>query len=159
MATQIRWHLHEFLARRGTRCMVYHHAQSQAEAHWSFTASGLVPCSRTPPFSFIDSERSISCEVFNFFDFSTCRLFVTIYSSFFNRPSLVASSAPSDRPMPLFTSILCGCYRIHRCRNILTSGEETLAFPELRTCTCFHQPSTTCRYRGLRSFLLANGMR
>ena len=31
--------------------MVYHHAQPQAKARRSFTTSGLVPCSRTPPFS------------------------------------------------------------------------------------------------------------
>jgi hypothetical protein len=70
-----------------------------------------------------------------FSTFSTFRLsdrshsFLTFYSSFFNRPSLVASNSPSDRPRPLFTSVLCGRCGIHRCRNILTSGEQKLGNP------------------------------
>ena len=45
-------------------------------------------------------------DFFDFFNFSTCRSFVTTYSSFFNRPSLIASYALSDPPGPLFISVV-----------------------------------------------------
>ena len=43
MTTQMWSHPYTFLARRGTRCMVYHHAESQAKARRSFTKCGPVP--------------------------------------------------------------------------------------------------------------------
>ncbi len=45
---------------------------------------------------------------FEFFNFSTCRSFLTFYSSNPYRPSLVASNTLSDAQEPLFTSYLCG---------------------------------------------------
>ena len=79
--------------------------------------------------------------LFNFFNFSRCCSFVTIYSSFLNRPSLVASYAVSDPPGPLFTNILSGRCHIHRCRNILPFGEEILAFRNSALAPV-HQPPT-----------------
>ena len=148
MATQIWWHPHAFLARRGTRCMVYHHAPGKSSFR-SFTKSGLAPCGQTLPFSFVDFTCSKSCNPFRLFQLSNFSTFQpqVAHSSpsthlSFNRPSLVASYAPSDTPEPLCTSVLCGRCRIHRCRPILTSGEEILAILELRTGTVF---STTNR--------------
>ena len=73
--------------------MVYYHAQSQAKARRSFTKSGLVPCSRTPPFSLRFNialfRYFLACsffDFFDFFDFSTFQLsdhsrsFLTFYS-------------------------------------------------------------------------------
>ena len=70
------------------------------------------------------------------------------------QPSLVASSTPSNPPESLFRSLLCGRCHLHRCRSILTSGEEFLAILEL--CTCSTNPSTW--QRGLCRAILANGM-
>ena len=66
--------------------MVYHHAQPQAKArNRSYATSGLVPCSRTPPFSLRFDialfRHFLPCRFFNFFDF-------------FNLPTTVAHSSP-----------------------------------------------------------------
>ena len=82
-------------------------------------------------FSFIDFcdiEYSTSCD---FFDFPTFRLQSLIphhsIHLIHHRPMLVASNVPSDPPEPLFTRNLCGRCHQHRCRQILSSGEEILA--------------------------------
>ncbi len=120
--------------------MVYHHAQhprKKARMLSDYTNSGLVPCGSTPLFSLqfnIALFRHFECSILQYF-----RLFrllrpsnheaslLAFYSSNFNRPSLVASPAPSNAPEPLFTSLLCGRCRIHRCHQIPTPGEESLA--------------------------------
>ena len=71
-------------------------------------------------------------QLFRLFDFFNLPTTVAHFSPFihliFNRPSLVVSNTPSDLPMPLFTSDLHRRYRIYRCCQILTFGEEILAF-------------------------------
>ena len=87
----------------------------------------------------------LACSFFDFFDFFNLPindlLFLPVAHLSFNRPSLVASNTSSDAPEPLFTSdFYHRCYQ-HRCRPILTSREEILAFLELRTCST-NNPST-----------------
>ncbi len=98
--------------------------------------------------------------------FSTFRLFdiptmdlpcSPSYQLMLNRPLLVASNAPSDTPEPLFTSDFHRRCHKHRCRPIPISGEEILAFLELRTYTCSTNNLSTWQ-RGLCMILLANGM-
>ena len=66
-------------------------------------------------------------DFFYFFNFSTLRPQSLIPYLLLNRPSLVACFAPSDRPMPLFTSIWHRRCPKHRCRQILTSEKDILA--------------------------------
>ena len=54
--------------------------------------------------------------------------FSTFLSPNLLRPTLVASYAPSDPPEPLFTSVLCGCYRLLSLSPNPDSREEILAF-------------------------------
>ena len=123
----------------------------------NYTESGLAPCGSTPPFRcdsispcFDDFARSDSCnffEFFEFFDFSTLLptmdLFLPSAHSFRLRPPLVTCYAPSEAPKPLFTSVLCGRCRLHRCRQILTSGEEILALRSSATSQHLLLPTTT----------------
>ena len=125
--------------------MVYHHAQHQAEARMlsDYTNSGLVPCGSTPPFR-CDS-KSPCFDFFALANFSTFSTFSTSDQrpSFLPYGSSILHSATARREIhPILctdTAIhkyLCDGCCLHRCRAIPTSGEETLAFPEFRTCTC-----------------------
>ena len=68
-------------------------------------------------------------------------LFLLITRSLnFYRPWLIASYAPSGVPEPLFTSVLCGYCRLHRCRQILIPGEEFLALRSSAALHMFYQP-------------------
>ena len=136
--------------------MVYHHAQHSWKSSTNmshYTKSGLAPCGSTPPFCcdsispcFDDFTHS---DPFNFrlSNIPTMDLFlITILSPNPYRPTLVAHDAPSEAPKPLFTSVLCGCCRLHRCRQNLTSGEESLAnpgTPQLRNIATPHLLPTT----------------
>ena len=64
-------------------------------------------------------------QLFNIATAVTCSLLLA--HIFFNQLSLVASYALSDPLRPLSTSDFHSRYRKHRCRQILTSGEEILA--------------------------------
>ena len=110
--------------------MVYNHAQRDRR----FAVSGLAPCSWTPPFFLCRFLRYRVLNIlrlfrlFQLFNTPTIDLpFLSFYSPNPYRPSLVASNTPSDAPEPLFTSVLCGRSHQHRCRQILTFGEEILA--------------------------------
>ena len=92
-----------------------------------------------------------------FFDFSILRPQSLIPHILFNRPSLIACYAPSEPPMPLFTSDFHYRGRKHRCRQILTFGDEILAILEYRTYTCSTNNPLTWQC-GLCRILLANGM-
>ena len=99
----------------------------------NYAGFGLAPCRRTPPFPLLkscDLECSNSCDVFNIFNFSTCRpaTFVSHHSIHLigHQSMLVASNALSDPPRPLFTSILHSRCCIPCCRQIWTCGEEIL---------------------------------
>ena len=114
-----------------------------------------------------DFECSKSCDVFNFFNFfdffdlPTIDLpFLPFYSPNPYRPSLVASNTLSDPPEPLFTSVLCGRYYQHRCRQILTSREEILASWNSAPAPAPIPPTTLVAHsnHGLCSFLLVDGM-
>ena len=104
----------------------------------NYAKYGLAPCRRTPPIPLLrlcDFECSKSCDVvnfFNFFNFSTCRpsTFVSHHSIhlFGHQSMLVASNAPSDPPRLVFTSVLLHRCRIPCCHQILTFGEEILAW-------------------------------
>ena len=92
------------------------------------------PHSRTPPtflagFLRFRLLKILRCfQLFQLFDIATavaCSLLLA--HIFFNRPSLVASYASSDPPRPLSTSDFHRRCRKHRCRQILTFGEEILA--------------------------------
>ena len=116
--------------------MVYDHAQHsrKSSTNWSFANSGLALCGSTPPFPcdsispcFDDFARLDSCNFWLSNIPSNRGSYLTFRSPNLYRPPLVARYAPSDPPEPLFTSVLCSCYRLHRCRQILTSGEEILA--------------------------------
>ena len=78
-------------------------------------------------------------------------IFIAIRFDFFaacKSSALVACHAPSNRPMPLFTSDLLIAVALHHCRLIPTSGEGILAILEHRTYTCStNNPST--RQHGL----------
>ncbi len=166
MATKIWWHQYASLQGRRSRCIVYHHAESQAEAR--YPKSGIVTYGRTPPFSLLIFLRFRMLKILRYFQ--TFRLFnlPTMdlpFSPFphpnFNRPSLVASYALSDAPEPLFTSVLCGRCRIYRCRQILTSGEESLASWNSVPGNPLLLLATFVTYGncGLWGILLADGMR
>ena len=91
-------------------------------------------------------------QLFRLFDLATAvAYFLPSIHLILYRPSLVASYAPSDAPEPLFTSDFHSRCRKHRCRHILTSGEEILASwnsaPGDPRCTC---SSTTCQPRAMR---------
>ena len=136
--------------------MVYYHAQHPCKRarNTSFTISGLAPCGSTPPFPCDsispcsnDFARSDSCDFFDFFDFlillPTMDLSLPSAYSFRFRPLLVARYALSEAPEPLIISVLCGCCRLYRCRQILTSGEEILALCSSATSQYLLLPTTT----------------
>ena len=129
--------------------MVYYHAQHPCKRarNTSFTISGLAPYGSTPPFPYDSISRSDSCNFFRLFRLSNIPSsdgsYLTFLSPNLYRPTLVARYAPSEAPDPLFTSVLCGCCRSHRCRQIPTSGEEILALRSSATSqnrTCSYQP-------------------
>ena len=83
-------------------------------------------------------------QLFRLFDLPTIDLpFLPFYSPNPYQPSLVASNTLSNPPEPLFTSVLYGRCYLHRCRQILTSREEILAFLELRTCSRTYSTNNT----------------
>ena len=147
--------------------MVYHHAESHPQARdRSYSKSDIASCRQTPPFSLQFDialfRHFLACKIFDFFQlFNFFNIATAVTNSLSSihlnlyRPSLVASYAPSDAPEPLFTSDFHNRCRKHRCRQILTSGEEILAFLELRICST-NNPSTW--QRGLCRILLVNGM-
>ena len=142
--------------------MVYHHTQHPRKRalNTSFTKSGLAPCGSTPPSRcdsispyFDDFARSDSCNFFRFFRFfrlsnipSNHGAYLTFRSLNLYRPPLVARYAPSEAPEPLITSVLCGCCCSHRCRRILTFGEEILAL----------RSSATSQHRNIATPTTAN---
>ena len=66
--------------------------------------------------------------------------------SFSSLDTTVSSHQPSDVPEQLFTSVLCGCCCLYRCRRILTSGEEIMALRSsaiLQHRICYWQPPPT----------------
>ena len=118
---------HALLPWRKFGCMVYHYAQSHTQARnmRCYIILGLVPCGLTVPFSFLecfDFECAVLIFSFQLFDFSTFRPWTSPSSPlahlFRYRPPLVACYTSSEAPEPLFTSVLCGCYRLHRCRKM-----------------------------------------
>ena len=68
----------------------------------NYAKCGLAPCRRTPPFPLLtlcDFECSKSCDVFNIFDFSTCRpstflSYLSIHLIFIDQRSSLAVSHP-----------------------------------------------------------------
>ena len=101
------------------------------------TESGLAPCGSTLPFLLLRFLRFRALKILRYLQLfwlfwlsnipSNHRSYLTILSPNPYQPSLVARYAPSNPPEPLFISILCGCYRLHRCHQILTSRKEILA--------------------------------
>ena len=97
----------------------------------------LALCNWTPPNFFARFQRFWVLkflrrfqlfQLFQLFDIATAVAYCLLLAHlFFNRPSLVASYAPSDAPEPLFTSDFHRRCRKHRCRQILTFGEGILA--------------------------------
>ena len=67
-------------------------------------------------------------------------------------PPLVARYVPFDAPKPPFTSVLCGCFRLHRCRQNLISREEVLALRSSATPHLLWATTTTT------AKVMANGM-
>ena len=68
--------------------------------------------------------------VFDFlqlFNIPVIDLYLPIRSPNLDRPTLVARYAPSEVLETLFTIVLCGCCRLHRCRKILNSGGDSLS--------------------------------
>ena len=79
-----------------------------------------VPCS-------ISNAQMLASSC-NFFDLPAIKLpFSPSIQAFRFKATTGASYAPPNPPEPLLTSILCGRYRQHCCRQILTSREESLA--------------------------------
>ena len=65
--------------------------------------------------------------LFQLFDSgSHCMPSINIHSFHWHPDPIIAHHGASDAPEPLFTSTLCGCCYQHRCRRILTCGEEEL---------------------------------
>ena len=123
------------VVRRETKCMVYHHIQPQAKARNKSYAAPRNSSIQSDATIFLAMRyRSVSklvrLQLFNLrlFDLPTAvpHSSPSIYPSL-HRPSLVASYASSDRPKPLLTSHLHRRCRMHRCRPILTSREQSLA--------------------------------
>ena len=86
----------------------------------NYAKFGLAPCRQTPPFPLLEScnlECSNSCNVFDFFNFSTINLsFLPFDSSNTYRQTLVASYGPSDPPKLVFTSVLLSRCCMSCCR-------------------------------------------
>ena len=115
------------------------------------------PCDSTSPCVDIFNACK-SFRLFQLFNFPTIDLPSSpLYSPNPFQPTLIASNTLSDPPELLFTSVLCGRCHLHRCRQILTSGEERSSAPVnslLLLATLVAHGN-----HGLCSFLLANGMR
>ena len=121
----------------------------QANAHRSFIKSGIVTCSRTPPFSmriYIAMFRHFQgLQLFRIFNLPTIVAHFPSLALSLNWPSLVTCYASSDLPIPLFTNWFTSSLLLISLSPNPDFQRGKLGILELRTCKSPVAPSSTCR--------------